>query len=301
MWHGSRQDQQAEGYPTLAHRPSPPLGAGLGLRRSFLPEVVEQPPAEVAFFEVAPENWIGVGGRPGRQLSALRERVPLVCHGLSLSIGGPLPLDIAFLGRLKTFLDHQRITCYSEHLSYCTDEGHLYELLPIPFTDEAVHRVATRVRQAQEVLERRIALENVSYYAVPDRVLSEIEFLLAVLAEVDCDLLLDVNNLFVNSFNHRYDPIDFLDRLPGQRIAYLHIAGHYREAEDLLVDTHGAAVIDPVWGLLEETYRRHGVRPTLLERDFNLPPLEALLAEVRTITALQRQWVGSTPGPGVHG
>lgn len=288
--------------PSIPGSLSRPLtGPGLGLRRAFLDALVEEPPAEVAFFEVAPENWIGVGGRFGRQLRALCEGVPLVCHGLSLSIGGPMPLDETFLSRLKSFLDDRRVACYSEHLSYCTDSGHLYELLPIPFTEEAVHYVAARVRWVQEILERRIALENVTYYAAPGQVLSEIDFLNAVLMEADCDVLLDVNNLYVNSLNHRYDPLDFLQRLPGQRIAYLHVAGHYREAEDLLVDTHGAAVIDPVWDLLGEAYRRFGVRPTLLERDFNFPPLATLLAEVRTIAAIQRQWGDSTQVQYTHG
>jgi len=263
-------------------------GAGLGLRRSFIDAVAAAPPAAVDFFEVAPENWIGVGGRLGRQFRALTERVPFVCHGLSLSVGGPAPLDEAFVGRLKRFLDQHRIRTYTEHLSFSADDGHLYDLMPIPFTEEAVLHVASRVRRVQEILERRIALENVSYYAAPGREMSEIEFLNAVISEADCDLLLDVNNVYVNGINHGYDPLEFLRQVPGGRIAYAHVAGHHVEAADLRVDTHGSAVINPVWDLLAHTYRTHGVLPTLLERDFNIPPLETLLREVEHIATLQR-------------
>jgi uncharacterized protein (UPF0276 family) len=268
----------------------PVHGAGLGLRRDFIDAVAERPPYQVDFFEVAPENWMGVGGRFGRQFRALTEGTPFVCHGLSLSIGSPAPLDEAFLNNLRQFLDAHQIRAYTEHLSYCSDEGHLYDLMPIPFTEEAVHHVVTRVRRVQDMLERRIAMENVSYYAAPGQEMSEIEFINAVLEEADCDLLLDVNNIYVNSINHRYDPMEFLARLPGERIAYGHVAGHYDEAKDLRVDTHGSAVVDPVWRLLETAYERFGVFPTLLERDFNIPPLPQLLAEVDTISTLQSRW-----------
>jgi uncharacterized protein (UPF0276 family) len=270
-------------------REFPVHGAGLGLRRSFLDAVAERSPAQMGFYEVAPENWIGIGGRLGGRFRELTERHPFVCHGLSLSIGSPAPLDEGFVQRLKGFLDSHGIRAYSEHLSYCSDDGHLYDLLPIPFTDEAVRHVATRVRRVQDILERRIALENVSYYAAPGREMPEIDFINAVLEEADCDLLLDVNNIYVNSINHGYDPVAFLARLPSARILYAHIAGHYEEAPDLRVDTHGADVIDPVWALLAEAYARFGVFPTLLERDFNIPPMERLTAEVATIARLQAE------------
>jgi uncharacterized protein (UPF0276 family) len=220
---------------------------------------------------------------------------------------------------------------YSEHLSYCADDGHLYDLLPIPFTFDAARYVARRVRQVQELLGERIALENSSYYAAPGQELTELEFIQAVLAEADCELLLDVNNLYVNSRNHGYDPEVFLRGLPLERVRYLHVAGHYAETESaetesvgaesaetesieiksieterietggvetsgvepaavppLLIDTHGAAVIAPVWRLLETAYRWCGPLPTLLERDFNWPPLAELLGEVDAIRALQQ-------------
>ncbi|GAB4186112.1 MAG: DUF692 domain-containing protein [Wenzhouxiangellaceae bacterium] len=245
----------------------------------------------VGFMEVAPENWVNVGGRYGRQFRQFTERFPFVCHGLSLSIGGPAPLDETFLLKLKRFFDEHQIKIYSEHLSYCSDDGHLYDLMPIPFTEQAVNYVSSRIRRVQDILERRLAIENVSFYAANGASeMSELEFINAVLETADCDLLLDVNNIYVNSVNHRYDPVAFLRGLPGERIRYAHIAGHYNEAEDLIVDTHGAAVIDPVWQLLETAYQEYGVFPTLLERDFNFPPVPELLAEVGQIRALQQQY-----------
>ena len=266
-------------------------GAGLGLRRELIPELKIHVPSAIDFFEIAPENWIDLGGALGRDLRHFTERFPVVCHGLSLSLGGPAPLDEIFLKRVKGFLDQHRIALYTEHLSYCSDDGHIYDLLPIPFTQEAVHYVAARIRRTQDILQRRIAVENASYYvASPIAEMSELEFIKAVLDEADCLLHLDVNNIYVNSVNHGYDPVAFLQALPGERIAYIHTAGHYQEAEDLLVDTHGADVIAPVWDLLEETYRRFGVFPTLLERDFNIPPLQDLVKEVEHIARLQQRY-----------
>ena len=250
----------------------------------------DNPPKAVDFFEIAPENWIGVGGKMGKDFRYFTERYPFIAHGLSLSIGSPAPLDETFIQRVKRLLDRHNIRFYSEHLSYCSDDGHLYDLMPIPFTEEAVHYVAGRIRRVQDILERRIAMENVSYYAAPGQEMEEIDFLNAVLAEADCDLLLDVNNIYVNSINHRYDAEAFLKSLPADRIAYFHIAGHYDEADDLKVDTHGADIIEPVWTLLETAYQHFGVVPTLLERDFNIPPLPELLAEVSHIKRLQDTW-----------
>ena len=266
-------------------------GAGLGLRRELIPALKAQAPSAIDFFEIAPENWIDLGGALGRDLRHFTERYPIVCHGLSLSLGGTSPLDELFLKRIKSFLDQHRVQLYTEHLSYCSDDGHLYDLLPIPFTSEAVQYVASRIRRTQDILERKIAVENASYYvASPIAEMSEIEFIKAVLEEADCLLHLDVNNVYVNSVNHNFDPVAFLHALPGERITYVHTAGHYQEAEDLIVDTHGADVIDPVWDLLEETYRTFGVFPTLLERDFNIPPLAELLPEVEHIARLQHRY-----------
>ena len=268
----------------------PVHGAGLGLKRALMGPLEDQAPAQIDFFEVAPENWINLGGRYGKKFSAFTERYSFITHGLSLSIGSPSPIDFNFLQQVKDFLKQHNILYYSEHLSYCSDDGHLYDLMPIPFTEEAVHYVADRIRQVQDFLGQRIAMENVSYYAAPGQEMKEIDFINAVLGEADCDFLLDVNNIYVNSVNHRYDAEEFLKQLPGDRIAYVHIAGHYNEAEDLLVDTHGADIIDPVWRLLDKAYEFFGVMPTMVERDFNIPPLSELLTEIDQIVAIQKQW-----------
>jgi len=266
-------------------------GAGLGLRRSLLGPLadlsVEE--ASVDFLEVAPENWMNIGGKLGKQFRSFTERFPFVLHGLSLSIGGPTELDEKFVRDVKSFMQKHNISLYSEHLSYCSDEGHLYDLMPIPFTEDAVHYVAKRIERVQDILGQRIAIENVSYYAEPGKEMSEIDFINAVIKEADCDLLVDVNNAFVNGSNHGYDPLGFIRALPADRIAYIHMAGHYQESEDLIIDTHGAAIIDPVWQLLEQTYDHFGVIPTLLERDFNLPPIAEMLDEVQQIKNYQQQ------------
>lgn len=264
--------------------------AGLGLRRALLSPLQTAEVGAFDFLECAPDNWIGVGGRFGEALKDLTSRYPLVCHGLSLSLGGVEPFDETYLLKLRRFIEQHKVPIFSEHLSYCADDGQLYDLMPIPFTEEAVHHVAGRIRHVQDRLGQRIAVENVSYYAAPFQAMAEIDFINAVLAEADCDLLLDVNNIMVNSINHRYDPIDFLKKLPGKRISYIHIAGHYDEAEDLKVDTHGAAVKPEVWTLLSEAYKAHGVHPTLLERDFNFPEFAELIAEVEQIRTHQSMY-----------
>ena len=270
--------------------PRSPSGAGLGFRRELLPALNTRVPDAIDFFELAPENWIDLGGLYARDLRRFTERHPFVCHGLSLSLGGPTPLDELLLTKIRQFMDTHGIALYTEHLSYCSDDGHLYDLLPIPFTEDAVKYVAARIRRAQDILERRIAIENASYYTPsPIAEMDEASFIRAILDEADCDLHLDVNNVFVNSVNHRYDPVAFLQTMPTERIVYMHMAGHYNEAPDLIVDTHGADVIEPVWSLLDTAYRMHGVAPTLLERDFNIPPLDELVCEVERIARIQRQ------------
>lgn len=270
-------------------------GAGLGLRRPYLKPFAERPPEEVDFFELAPENWIGVGGALGSRLGFFTERWPVIAHGLSLSIGGPHPLNEALVRDVGAWMDEYGVRLYSEHLSYTSDDGQLYDLLPIPCTAEAVRYVSGRIRQVQDILGRRIAVENVSYYASMGAEMDDAEFLTAVLEEADCGLLLDVNNVYVNSVNHGYDPRAFLDAIPADRVLYIHTAGHYDEAPDLLIDTHGASVKEEVWDLLAYAYQRIGPRPTVLERDFNQPPLPELLAEVTRIRDVQRTWERGRP------
>jgi uncharacterized protein (UPF0276 family) len=277
----------------------PVAGAGLGLRRALLTPLRDEPGAAIDFFEVAPENWINVGGRLGKTFRSFTERHAFVCHGLSLSLGGPAPLDETLLHKIKRLLDAHGIRYYSEHLSFCSDDGHLYDLMPIPFTEEAIDWVVPRIRRAQDILGRRIAVENVSSYATPGHEMSEIEFTRAVLQGADCDLLLDVNNVYVNSVNHRYDAIEFIRAMPAERVAYMHMAGHYNEAPDLIVDSHGAAVIDPVWHLLDVAYAHCGAAvPTLLERDFNIPPLAELVGELDRIRSIQARH--QAPGEAQH-
>jgi len=267
-------------------------GAGLGLRRDFIAELTAQlDTGDLSrlpdFFEIAPENWLGMGGRHASQLRRLTEQHPFVCHGLSLSIGGIQPLNIEFLKQIRSFLDLHGIAHYSEHLSYTNDGSYLYDLMPIPMTLDAVHYVADRVIHAQDILGRRLILENVSTYAMPTPEMSEAEFVREVITRADCELLLDVNNVYVNSINHGSDARAFIHSMPADRIRYLHMAGHYVENEHLLIDTHGSDVCDAVWDLLDYTYATVGVKPTLLERDFNLPPLTDLLLEVDQIRQQQ--------------
>jgi len=267
----------------------PVNGAGLGLRRALLGPLSSVNSEQINFMEVAPENWIGVGGRLGKEFRSYTERFDFMCHGLSLSIGSPDDLDIAFVKQVRDFMKEHGIKAYSEHLSYCSNEGHMYDLMPIPFTEEAVHYVADRIRIVQDIIEQPLIIENVSAYAQPGKQMEEIDFLNAAITEADCKLLLDVNNVFVNSTNHGFDAKEYLRQIPTDRISYLHIAGHYEEASDLLVDTHGADVNEEVWDLLRYTYQQHGVVPTLLERDFNIPSIAGLLAEVDLIKAIQVQ------------
>ncbi|MDP2596258.1 HvfB family MNIO-type RiPP peptide maturase [Alteromonas stellipolaris] len=268
-------------------------GAGLGFRREMLGELLPTLPSEVDFWEVAPENWIPLGGTYERQFAQSIQQVPFTTHGLSLSIGSSDKLDIEFVKTVKRFLDTHNIDLYSEHLSYCSGNGHMYDLMPIPFTEGAVNHVVSRIKQVQDIIERPLVLENVSYYLAPGQEMSELDFTNAVLAESGCSLLLDVNNVYVNSINHKYDAYDFINRLPSDKIVYGHIAGHFDEAPDLKVDTHGADVIEPVWDLLKYAYDTHGVFPTLLERDFNIPAIEVLLKEVQRIKAIQAQCVAN--------
>jgi len=266
----------------------PVSGAGLGLRRALADKLMADPPDNIDFMEVAPENWIHVGGALGKKFRWFTERYPFVIHGLSLSIGSPAPLDEQLVRDIKQFMADHGIRMYSEHLSASGDNGHLYDLMPIPFTEDAVHYVAARIRRVQDILEQRIAMENVSYYAPVDSSMSEADFLLAVLEEADCDLMLDINNIVVNSINHGYDAHDFLQRMPADRLRYFHLAGHFVEDEDLRIDTHGTPVDEQSWRLLGDAYEKFGAVPTLLERDFNFPPIEELLDEIRKIKSLQR-------------
>ncbi|WP_332604881.1 HvfB family MNIO-type RiPP peptide maturase [Acinetobacter sp. ESBL14] len=264
------------------------LGVGLGLRREFIDEFINAE-SHPDFIEVAPENWMGFAGRHAKLLAQCVEKAPLICHGLSLSIGGPHPLNYEFIQQVKNFLQRYQVPIYSEHLSYTHDGGYLYDLLPIPMTQAAVKYVAERILRVQDILGQRLVIENVTTYLMPNAEMREAEFVREVLLKADCELLLDVNNVYVNSVNHGSDAYAFIDAMPKERIRYLHIAGHQQVEQNLLIDTHGAEISDPVWQLLGYTYQVCGVKPTLLERDFNIPSWQQLQDELTSIKNMQQE------------
>ncbi|UTW60695.1 DUF692 domain-containing protein [bacterium SCSIO 12741] len=267
-------------------------GTGIGFRRDIADEIISLEDGKPDFIEVAPENWMGLGGYWRKKLDEAVEKYPLVCHGLSLSIGSPDPLDMDFLNELKKFLDHYQVSLYSEHLSYSKcDNAHLYDLLPIPFRQDAVDHIAERIRVVQDFLERPLILENVSYYTPLAPEMKEEEFVSAILNQSDCRLLLDVNNVYVNSFNHTYSSTDYINALPLDRVAYIHMAGHEQVAPDLIIDTHGQNIIDPVYQLFEETLPKLNPVPVLLERDFNIPDWPILQNELSRLRSIgQKAW-----------
>lgn len=260
---------------------------GLGYRRDFGEEFINGTAITPDFVEFAPENWIGIGGYWKKQLDKIAEKYPVLCHGLSLSIGSPDPLDFDFLKQLKEFLNHYNVQIYSEHLSYAKcNNAHLYDLLPIPFREDAVQHIVQRIKTVQDYLERPFVMENVSYYTPVAAQMQEHEFISAIVEQSGCKLLLDVNNVYVNAFNHKYDAHRFINQLPLDKVAYIHMAGHLQVADDLIIDTHGEAIVDPVYELFEYTIERVKPVPVLLERDFNIPDMAELQAELTRLKAI---------------
>ena len=262
---------------------------GIGYRKEFSKQFLQSSELQPDFIEVAPENWMGIGGYWKQQLNAVRKQYPFFLHGLSLSVGSPDGIDLQFVKKLKRFIDETDATLYSEHLSFTsTNNAHLYDLLPIPFTNQALNRVVSNIKQVQDVLGRRIILENSSYYTVLKQEMSELEFIREIVSRADCDLLLDVNNVFVNAFNHGYNSREFIEQLPLDRVQYIHMAGHYQVNESLIVDTHGTAIIDPVYELFAFAIQKIGRDiPVLLERDFNIPDLKDLQKEIDQLRTLK--------------
>jgi len=264
---------------------------GIGFRRDFADQLLEGDKLKPDFIELAPENWMGMGGYWAKRFRKAVESFPVTCHGLSLSLGSPEELDWEFVNDLKIFLDHNNVQVYSEHLSYTKSENaHLYDLLPIPFREDAVRHVASRIRQVQDFLERKIALENVSYYTPVAAEMDEATFIRNVVEEADCDLLLDVNNVYVNAFNHNYDAMEFLSQLPLERVAYIHMAGHQLVESDLIIDTHGEPIIDPVYDLFEWTIRKLDPVPVLLERDYNNTNMSELSEELSHLKRITEKY-----------
>ncbi len=255
-------------------------GFGLGLRPRHYTAILKSSP-RVDWFEALSENYMVPGGRPPYNLERIRARYPVVLHGVSLSIGSADALDRGYLNELKALAARVEPEWISDHLCWTGVDGrNLHDLMPLPYTEEALEHVARRVREVQDVLGRRILLENVSsYVAYQDSAMTEWAFLAALADEADCDILLDVNNVYVSAFNHGFDPVEFLDGVPRGRVRQIHLAGHDNSG-DLIIDTHDAAVIDPVWNLYAETVRRFGPVPTMIERDAHIPPLGRLVREL---------------------
>lgn len=268
-----------------------PIMIGIGYRKDFADLFLEGDDLRPDFIEVAPENWMGLGGYWKKIFAKAIERYPLFLHGLSLSIGSPDPLDPVLLRQIRDFIRDTGARIYSEHLSFSQcDNAHLYDLLPVPFTEDAVEHVSARIGRVQEYLGRRIAMEIVSYYTPVAAEMSELEFVNAVVDRADCDLLLDVNNIYVNAFNHNYDAREFIEGLPLDRVVYIHMAGHEQVADDLIIDTHGQAIIPDVFDLFAFTMGkiRRNI-PVLLERDFNIPELSEMQKEMDHLRAIKHE------------
>jgi uncharacterized protein len=267
----------------------PPLGFGLGLRVDHYDAILSQRPA-VDWFEALTENYLVPGGKPLHYLTRIRERYPVVMHGVSLSIGSTHPLDREYLSQVKALAARIEPEWISDHLCWTGVAGrNLHDLLPLPYTEEALANVVARVRTVQDILGRRILLENVSSYVTfRDSRLTEWEFLTAVAEQSDCLILLDVNNIYVSSVNHELDPHDYLNAIPIERVQQIHLAGHENHG-DYLIDTHDHPVPDPVWDLYGAAVRRFGNVATMIERDANIPPLEELCAELTAARTLAAQ------------
>jgi len=258
----------------------PGLGFGLGLRTQHYQEILDSSPC-VDWFEALTENYLVPGGKPLYYLEAVRARYPVVLHGVSLSIGSSDPLNRGYLAQLKNLADRIAPAWISDHLCWTGVNGrNLHDLLPLPYTEEAVVHVSDRIQAVQDYLGCRLLIENVSsYLTYTDSCMSEWDFLSAVAGRADCLILLDINNVYVSSFNHDFDPYDYLRGVPAERVQQFHIAGH-RNHGDYIVDTHDEPVIDPVWRLYAEACRRFGAVSTLIERDDNIPPLSELVEEL---------------------
>lgn len=263
-------------------------GVGLGFRIAIAEEILERLPSEIDFLEIHPENYMRRGGRFPHLLEKAREHYPVGTHGLTMCFGSPDPFDAEYLGDLQRFLNDLEIATHSDHLCFGGAHGvFLHDLLPLPFTEEAAALVSRRIDEASTALGRAVAFENVSYYSPQDEDgLAEAEFLAEVAKRTGARLLLDINNIFVNSQNFGFDPVEFLKRVPSERVFQYHIAGHAVREGGLRIDTHGEPIASEVYELLAEALRIVGVRPILLERDNDLPPLDELLAEVRVIRGI---------------
>lgn len=272
-----------------SHSALPHLGFGLGLRPEYYPHILSTKPA-VDWFEIISENYMVGGGRPLHYLDRMRRDYPLVMHGVSLSIGSYDPVDLNYLKQLKSLKQRVEPEWISDHLCWTGVDGvNLHDLMPLPYTEEAIHHVVQRIKQVQDYLGCQILLENVSsYVSYKQSEMPEWEFINAILQQADCFLLLDVNNLFVSAFNHGLDPHSYLNSLPLDRVKQIHLAG-YTNNQDYLIDTHDQPVSAPVWELYEQTLKRFGSVPTMIERDDNYPDFADLMSELEHAKAIDKK------------
>ena len=265
-------------------------GIGIGLRYAMATRTLAADVPEIRWLEIHPENYVQRGGRFRHVLDRARERFALVTHGLTMGFGAVEPTEQGYVDPLRAFLHEMAVPWHSEHLCFSgTDGVMLHDLLPLPFSRDAVDTAVQRIHEARDRLELPIALENISYYADAGTArMPEQDFLLEVLDRSDAYLLLDVNNVFVNSVNHGFDPRAYIDRIPFDRVIQIHVAGHLVRPDALIIDTHGEAVREEVYDLLDYTLRRTGPTPVLLERDQNFPPFDELVSEVQRLDAIYR-------------
>ena len=269
------------------------INIGLGFKKEIDEEFFSNNTINPDFVEVAPENWIGLGGYWKQVLNKVADKYPIITHGLSLSVGSYDDLDIRFIKQVKSFMNEYDIDIYSEHLSFAkTNNAHLYDLLPIPFREDSIKHVSERIKQVQDIINKPLVIENVSYYTSVEQEILEIDFIKEILHQADCKMLLDVNNVYVNSFNHNYDAYDFIKKLPLDRVEYIHMAGHKKVSDNLIIDTHGESIIDEVYKLFDYTTSLMGNVPVLLERDFNFDDIKGLQYEMDTMREIcKNNWI----------
>lgn len=268
------------------HSSRPYLGYGLGLRREHYDAVLAERP-DVDWFEIISENYMVPGGKPIDYLTRIREHYPMVMHGVSMSIGSIEPLDFDYLNQLKTLIERVQPEWFSDHLCWTGVDGvNLHDLMPLPYTEEAVQHVADRVSRVQDYMGRQMLLENVSsYVSYKDSCMSEWEFLRAVAERADCLILLDINNIYVSAYNHNFNAFDYLKAMPAERVYQFHLAGHTHE-NNLIIDTHDHPIADPVFELYDAAVRQFGRVSTMIERDDHIPPLAELLAELEQVRCI---------------
>jgi uncharacterized protein len=274
------------------HQKPPYLGFGLGLRPDYYEEILQLKPA-LDWFEITSENYLIPGGKPLYYLDKIRAHYPIVMHGVSLSIGSTDPLDKEYLKQLKALAARMQPAWVSDHLCWTGTNGlNMHDLLPMPYTEEAIEHVVSRIAQVQDYLGRQIAIENVSsYLTFAHSEMTEWDFIAEIAKRADCFILLDVNNVYVSAINHNFRALDYIDAMPAARIVQIHLAGHSNQG-DYIIDTHDAPVIEPVWSLYEETIKRLGKISTMIERDDNMPPLTDLLREIKKARMLEKRALG---------